>query len=913
MASSFCGELVFFMMYLYCVIVYGQISKPTFDVEESEPANLVLPNQQESLDDCHSRFYELGKSTADKPAYGIPSYLREFAHMAAIGWSQTDNSTKWSCGGSLIWENFVLTAAHCAVDESNMPPDVTRLGDIDLFNDSDDGYAQQIRILEIIRHPEYRFSARYHDIALLRLERKVALHETVAPACLWDDDEIRFKTLEATGWGDTGFAQSRTPILLKVLLRPVDREACNEHYQNIRGLRAGLHDYQMCAGHTLMDTCPGDSGGPLQVKLLHNTRITPFVVAVTSFGSACGLSVPGVYVRVAPYVQWIQSVFKSRGEDDTDWLLEPQACARKYVNLREYEPRVQLSKNSVQERLDLSKAHLYRDSSKQLVRIHWNSQMANSSNECYGVIIDESTVLTLARCTKADGISATHVTFAGNKTNTITHTYKHPDYEEGSLRNAIGVLKVKDAFEFNADFTPACVWTKQSFLESEMEVTGRGLLELNELFSESASKFDRISLSNTVDVLGVVMEQKGANCSLPKQYTDLFSGGLIQEHVCFGAEPFLVPRTCSQTIGGPLQREVFRYGRRLMYVNALNLVGRDCGFGESALAVRLAHHRRWLESVLYPPRQTEVQGDSGQVIFLNDALDEGDNCTAPNRIAGVCVNVGYCPKVALDFESNREAIFCKTGSLVCCPQRYIRSETNEDADEINFCKRHQDASSDEEEGSGEYRSASSSHVVSIVWVNGEMQRICIGTIISKRTLLTAASCVDATSLPDHVIVEYPSLGIQLQMMPSEMIIHPEFDNSTKEHNLALIKTMNNIADDGFRMLRACLWRNVTHTPFMMEQLVLADNNLETIPAHLKFNTDCRRALGRILTSSELCLKVKDLNESPVSIDDGMPVFWPKPDGGYLVGIVSRRSSLSDHTIVQYTRISSYVDWIKAVL
>uniref|UniRef100_A0A182MDF5 Peptidase S1 domain-containing protein n=1 Tax=Anopheles culicifacies TaxID=139723 RepID=A0A182MDF5_9DIPT len=137
---------------------------------------------------------------------GQPTYLREFAHMAAIGWTQPDGSITWNCGGSLIWENFILTAAHCVADANNNKPDVARFGDLDLFNDTDDQYAQQIKIVEIVRHPEHTFRARYHDIALMRLEHKVKVHDTVAPVCLWIDDEIRFKTFEATGWGDTGFA-----------------------------------------------------------------------------------------------------------------------------------------------------------------------------------------------------------------------------------------------------------------------------------------------------------------------------------------------------------------------------------------------------------------------------------------------------------------------------------------------------------------------------------------------------------------------------------------------------------------------------------------------------------------------------------------------------------------------------------
>uniref|UniRef100_A0A8W7JB97 Peptidase S1 domain-containing protein n=1 Tax=Anopheles albimanus TaxID=7167 RepID=A0A8W7JB97_ANOAL len=851
MAFTFCCAAVLFLVALMLAVVQVQTLLAIID-DTIDPEFVVVPNEPKSLDECHFRYYEHGKQSSMSTSFGVPAYQREFAHIAAIGWTQPDNTVIWNCGGTLISEQFVLTAAYCS---ALIRPDVVRLGDINLSDDSDDKDVQQIGIVDIIYPPNHNFTRDYHDIALLQLERNVVLHDTVAPACLWNKNETRFKTLEATGWRYIAQANELTPKLAKMTMARVDKEKCEECHNDKQRLPYGLDDNQICYGNDEQATCEDSRGNPLQVKLLHNTRITPFVVAVTSFGMMCGMGKPGVYVRVAPYIHWIQSVLIARGVADPDRILKSQACARKYVNLREYEPRVQLSKNSVQEQLDLTNAHLSTQPSRQIVQIHWNRQMANSSNECYGVIIDESTVLTLARCTRADSSrkSPTHVTFAGNKTNTITHTYKHPNYDAVSLRNAIGVLKVKDAFEFNADFTPACVWTKQSFLEPEMEVTGRGLQELNKLFIEPAPEIARISLSNTVDVLGIVMEQKGTNCSLNSSNMNKvrLTNGLTQEHVCFGAKPFLVPKTCSQTIGGPLQREVDRYGRILVYVNALNLVGKDCGFGESALAIRLAHHKRWLEKILYPTKKTAVRKTTQQLKLLWNELEEGDSCTA--------------------------------------------------------------LSSYENDESCESRIPLTSHVVSIVWQYDKEEHVCIGTIIANRTVLTAASCVDTSNHPSHVAVADASGHLRSIAAVDKILIHPTFNNSTMEHNLAVVSAEDIIVKEGFEKSRACLWRNVTHTPFMMEQLVLADNNLETIPAHLKFNADCRRALGRILTSSELCLKVEDLNESPVSIDDGMPVFWPKPDGGYLVGIVSRRSSLSDRTIVQYTRISSYVDWIKAVL
>lgn len=56
---------------------------------------------------------------------------------------------------------------------SNEPPDVVRFGDLNLYNATDDQFAQQYKIAEILRHPEHRFSAKYHDIALIKLEQRV--------------------------------------------------------------------------------------------------------------------------------------------------------------------------------------------------------------------------------------------------------------------------------------------------------------------------------------------------------------------------------------------------------------------------------------------------------------------------------------------------------------------------------------------------------------------------------------------------------------------------------------------------------------------------------------------------------------------------------------------------------------------
>ncbi|KOB66122.1 Hemolymph proteinase 6 [Operophtera brumata] len=102
---------------------------------------------------------------------------------------------------------------------------------------------------------------------------------------------------------------AKSTILLKASVSAVKSDKCGESYSNWRKLPQGIVDNQLCAGDPkgLKDTCQGDSGGPLQVSLSNVTTVYK-VVGITSFGRGCGSYVPGVYTRVAKYVDWIESV-----------------------------------------------------------------------------------------------------------------------------------------------------------------------------------------------------------------------------------------------------------------------------------------------------------------------------------------------------------------------------------------------------------------------------------------------------------------------------------------------------------------------------------------------------------------------------------------------------------------------------
>ncbi|XP_045517203.1 uncharacterized protein LOC123709724 [Pieris brassicae] len=245
------------------------------------------------------------------PAYvDGDSEFGEYPWQAAI-LKKDPKESVYVCGGTLIDGLHIMTAAHCIKSHKGFDLRV-RLGEWDVNHDVEFYPYIERDVISVHVHPQYYAGTLDNDLAVLKLDHPVewTKYPHISPACLPDKyTDFSGQRCWTTGWGKDAFGSNGKyqNILKEVDVPILSHGVCQQQLRQTRlGYNYELNPGFVCAGgEEGKDACKGDGGGPLVCERGGTWQL----VGVVSWGIGCGQpGVPGVYVKVAHYLDWISQI-----------------------------------------------------------------------------------------------------------------------------------------------------------------------------------------------------------------------------------------------------------------------------------------------------------------------------------------------------------------------------------------------------------------------------------------------------------------------------------------------------------------------------------------------------------------------------------------------------------------------------
>ncbi|GAB0087672.1 Peptidase S1 domain-containing protein [Sergentomyia squamirostris] len=302
---------------------------PKFPLDDARRPFLLMPDTNPRAPwtimdkpyECGTRFIRFQPQRKGRIIGGmVPPYGAYPWQVEIQNFHYDKSAFEHHCGGAVIGERMVITAAHCLQVPQQEYLRVV-IGDHSLKER--DLHEHSFRVERVFIHPYFRKNGPYsNDIGIIKVRASsisgIGFNTHVRPICIPAEGQTPppGSWCSVTGWGAHKAEDVRSVAsTLRVAAVPlVDLDECRKSSIN-GGRQQPILESMLCAGFLQggVDSCSGDSGGPLACE--HNGRF--FLAGLVSWGDGCAKkNRPGVYTRVESFHQWISESMETLERDD---------------------------------------------------------------------------------------------------------------------------------------------------------------------------------------------------------------------------------------------------------------------------------------------------------------------------------------------------------------------------------------------------------------------------------------------------------------------------------------------------------------------------------------------------------------------------------------------------------------------